>query len=216
MDTYKPSPRATLTDGMRITWNTNRHQRQGSLRTDGGIVSRCLARHQPAARSGRSEQCARPVSGNAAVRLAAARFLRLPAVSGIPCVHGGFGVFNDIIPAQIADLAATNAPNASHLCRWHRRTGRRHWHRARCRRQRSRRRRQRQQFFPDQSSVPAAPPCAGIQPGAPTCPLAVSLNTFPSGTLKTPYYYQYNLGIEQQFGRTGQSARRLCRHPRTA
>ena len=26
-------------------------------------------------------------------------------------VHGGFGVFNDIIPMQIADLAAMNAPN---------------------------------------------------------------------------------------------------------
>ena len=26
-------------------------------------------------------------------------------------VHSGFGVFNDIIPMQIADLAAMNAPN---------------------------------------------------------------------------------------------------------
>ena len=47
------------------------------------------------------------------------------------------------------------------------------------------------------------PPCTGIQSGAPTCPLAVSLNTFPSGTLKTPYYYQYNLGVEQQIGSGG-------------
>ncbi len=46
-------------------------------------------------------------------------------------------------------------------------------------------------------------PCAGIQPGAPTCPLAVSLNTFPTGTLKTPYYYQYSLGVEQQIGSHG-------------
>ena len=46
-------------------------------------------------------------------------------------------------------------------------------------------------------------PCAGIAPGSPTCPLAVNLNTFPSGTLKTPYYYQYNLGIEQQIGARG-------------
>ena len=46
-------------------------------------------------------------------------------------------------------------------------------------------------------------PCAGIQPGAPTCPLAVSLNTFPSGTLKTPHYYQYNFGVEQQIGSRG-------------
>jgi hypothetical protein len=43
----------------------------------------------------------------------------------------------------------------------------------------------------------------GIQPGTPTCPLAVSFNTFPSGTLKTPYYYQYNLGIEQQISAHG-------------
>ena len=54
-----------------------------------------------------------------------------------------------------------------------------------------------------QSFSSGGAPCAGIQPGAPTCPLAVSLNTFPSGTLKTPYYYQYNLGIEQQIGSRG-------------
>ncbi len=31
----------------------------------------------------------------------------------------------------------------------------------------------------------------------------MSLNTFPTGTLKTPYYYQYNFGIEQQLGAHG-------------
>jgi len=46
-------------------------------------------------------------------------------------------------------------------------------------------------------------PCAGIAPGAPTCPLAVSMNTFPSGALKSPYYYQYNLGVERQIGAHG-------------
>ena len=53
------------------------------------------------------------------------------------------------------------------------------------------------------SSKPVAPPCAGFVSGAPTCPLAVSLNTFPTGTLKTPYYYQYNFGIEQKMGAHG-------------
>ena len=56
-------------------------------------------------------------------------------------------------------------------------------------------------FKPSFSSGGA--PCAGIQPGAPTCPLAVSLNTFPTGTLKTPYYYQFNFGVEQQVGSRG-------------
>ena len=31
----------------------------------------------------------------------------------------------------------------------------------------------------------------------------MNLNTFPSGTLKTPYYYEYNLGIERQIGGRG-------------
>jgi hypothetical protein len=117
-------------------------------------------------------------------------------------VHAGFGVFNDIIPAQIADLAATNAPyaptfvggtggqagglgiapnvNGSAVDAT---------------------------FSAEQSfqSVFAAgaPPCTGIAAGAPTCPLAVSMNTFPSGTLKTPYYYQYNAGVEVQAGARG-------------
>ena len=52
-------------------------------------------------------------------------------------------------------------------------------------------------------SARVRPPCAGIAPGAPTCPLAVNMNTFPSGTLKTPYYYQYTLGMEQQVGAQG-------------
>ncbi len=40
-----------------------------------------------------------------------ARQLAYQVAPGI-VVHLGFGVFNDIIPAQIADLAATNAPYA--------------------------------------------------------------------------------------------------------
>jgi len=117
-------------------------------------------------------------------------------------IHGGFGVFNDIIPMQIADLAAMNAPNDPTFVGG---------------------------IGGQVGSIGIAPgvagsaidaaananhsfqtifrsggsPCAGIQTGAPTCPLAVSLNTFPSGTLKTPYYYQYNLGIEQQIGTRG-------------
>jgi hypothetical protein len=48
-----------------------------------------------------------------------------------------------------------------------------------------------------------APPCEGIAAGAATCPLAVSMNSFPTGTLKTPYYYQFNLGVERQTGTHG-------------
>jgi hypothetical protein len=117
-------------------------------------------------------------------------------------IHSGFGAFNDIIPMQVADLAAMNAPNDATFVGG---------------------------IAGQVGGIGLAPgvpgsaldaavsanqsfqtsfrssgaPCAGIQPGAPTCPLAVSLNTFPSGTLKTPYYYQYDLGIEQQIGKRG-------------
>lgn len=117
-------------------------------------------------------------------------------------VHAGFGVFSDIIPAQIADLAATNAPYAPTFVGGlggqvggvsiapgvpnsvDDATANAN------------------QRFQSVFSTGAAP-CAGIPAGASVCPLAVSLNTFPSGTLKTPYYYQFNLGIEQQLGAHG-------------
>ena len=35
------------------------------------------------------------------------------------------------------------------------------------------------------------------------CTLAVNLNTFPTGTLKTPDYYQWSFGLEQQLGSRG-------------
>jgi hypothetical protein len=112
-------------------------------------------------------------------------------------VHLGFGVFNDIIPAQIADLGRTNPPYAPTFVGGIGGPGGRLCHRAR-----------RSGSAADaavaanasfsRSSKPGASSCAGFVSGAPTCPLAVSLNTFSTGTLKTPYYYQYNFGIEQK------------------
>ena len=117
-------------------------------------------------------------------------------------LHMGFGVFNDIIPQQIADSGLMNAPNdpsfAGGIAGPVGGRG----------------------IAPGVpgSAVDAAAnanmlfqttfrsggaPCLGIQPGETTCPLAVGLNTFPTGTLKTPYYYQYNIGLEQQIGPSG-------------
>ena len=39
--------------------------------------------------------------------------------------------------------------------------------------------------------------------GSAICPLAVNLNTFPSGTLKTPYFLQWSLGVERELGARG-------------
>ncbi|HTZ60026.1 MAG TPA: TonB-dependent receptor [Acidobacteriaceae bacterium] len=201
MDTYRPSAKLTFTYGTRVTWNTNiTSERDLFSRMAGSFLDASHVATQP---------LNRVVLGNVHSLFAATPlFIYQPRVSFgyrlLPhtAVHGGFGVFSDIIPMQIADLAAMNAPNdptfvggiggqvgglgiAPGVAN---------------------------------SAVDAAAsaerafqsayrtggnPCVGIASGAPTCPLAVSLNTFPSGRLKTPYYYQYNLGIEQQIGARG-------------
>jgi len=201
MDTYKPSPKATVTYGMRVTWNTNVTSANDLFsRTAGSFLDASHARNQP---------LNQVLLGNVHDLFPGTPlFVYQPRVSLAyqllrrTVVHGGFGVFNDIIPAQIADLAAMNAPNdptfVGGLGGQAGGTG----------------------IAPGApgSAVAAAvnanqsfqtiyrsggAACAGTQPGAPTCPLAVSLNTFPSGTLKTPYYYQYNFGVERQVGSRG-------------
>ncbi len=196
MDTWKPSPKATLTYGARVTWNTNvTNARDLFSRMAGSFLDASHAIDQP---------LDRVVLGNVRNLFPATPlFIDQPRASFayqlLPrsVVHGGFGVFSDIIPMQIADLAAMNAPNDPTFVGG----------------------------IGGQvggiAIAPGAPgsaveaavnannsfqttfrsggnPCAAMQPGAPTCPLAVSLDTFPGGTLKTPYYYQYNLGVEQQ------------------
>jgi hypothetical protein len=201
MDAWKPSPKATLTYGVRVTWNTNvTSARDLFSRMAGSFLDASHNTDQP---------LNQVVLGNAHTLFPATPlFIFQPRMSFAyqlqprTAVHGGFGVFSDIIPMQIADLAAMNAPNDPTFVGG---------------------------IGGQAGGIGIAPgvtgsaiyaavnanssfqttfqsggnPCVGILAGAPTCPLAVSLNTFPSGTLKTPYYYQYNLGIEEQIGTRG-------------
>ncbi|MGA3035006.1 MAG: carboxypeptidase-like regulatory domain-containing protein, partial [Terracidiphilus sp.] len=201
MDTWKPSAKATFTYGMRVTWNTNVTSPQDLFsRMAGSFLDASHATYQP---------LHQVILGNVHNLFAATPLFVYQPRASIAyqfrprvAVHAGFGVFNDIIPQQIADSGLMNAPNDPSF------TG---------------------GIGGQVGGLGIAPgvpgsavdatasanklfqttfssggaPCAGIQPGAPTCPLAVSLNTFPSGTLKTPYYYQYNLGVEQQIGSRG-------------
>lgn len=206
MDTYKPVRKATLTYGVRLTWNTNVTSRKDLFaRMAGSFLDATHNADQP---------LNQVVLGHVGDLFPATPlFIYQPRVSFayevLPQVvlHGGFGAFSDIIPMQIADLGAMNAPNdptfvggiggqVGGIAIAPSVPG---------------------SAIPD-SAVDAAAnanhafqalfrsggaPCIGIQPDDPTCPLAVSLNTFPSGTLKTPYYYQYNFGIEKQIGSSG-------------
>jgi hypothetical protein len=201
MGTYKPSERFTLTAGVRATWNTNPvNQQRLFARPAGSFLDLSHSPGQPLNQA--IETRVRSLYPSTPLLAWQPRVSIARQVAHETVVHAGFGVFNDIIPAQIADLAATNAPYAP-------------------------------TFVgglggqvggvaiapgvPDSATDAAsgasrqfqsvfgsgAAPCAGIAAGAPTCPLAVSLNTFESGTLKTPNYYQFNLGMERQLGAHG-------------
>ena len=201
MDTYKPTPKATFIIGVRTTWNTNPVSKQNLFaRPAGSFLNLSHGISQPldqAIQTGVSTLFPSTTLLVWQPRVS----LAYQIITGT-VVHLGFGVFSDIIPAQIADLGAMNAPysptfvggiggqvgglaiapgvpnSAAEAA--------------------SAANHQFQSLF-----TAGGPPCAGIAPGAPTCPLAVSLNTFPTGTLKTPYYYQYNFGIEQKLNAHG-------------
>ncbi len=201
MDTVKPTARLRLNLGVRATWNSNpANQQRLFARPAGSFPDLSHQISQPLEQV--IETNVRGLFPSTPLlvwqpRVAAAYEVRAGTV-----IHAGFGVFNDIIPAQIADLAATNAPYAPTFvggiggqvggigiapgvsgsavdatANAERR-------------------------FESVFSAGGAP-CSGIAAGAPTCPLAVSLNTFSSGELKTPIYYQFNFGIEQQTGAHG-------------
>ncbi|MGD0347592.1 MAG: TonB-dependent receptor [Terracidiphilus sp.] len=201
MDTYKPTPKATFIVGVRATWNTDPvNQQHLFARPAGSFLDLSHDVTQPLNQA--IQTGVHSLFPSTPTLVWQPRVSLAYQVTRGTVIHAGFGVFNDIIPAQIADLAATNAPyaptfvggiggqvgglaiapgvanSAADAA--------------------SAANRQFQSLF-----SAGGPPCAGIAPGAPTCPLAVSLNTFPTGTLKTPYYYQYNLGIERQLSAHG-------------
>jgi hypothetical protein len=200
MDSYKATSKLTFTVGMRVTYNGNETNQQGLFaRPSGSFLDQSHSLTQPLnqiIQTGKHELFPKTPLFIYQPRVSVAYQLPYRAA-----VHAGFGVFSDIIPAQIADLAATNAPYAATFVGG---------------------------LGGQVGGIGIAPgvpgsavdatvtansgfqqtfaaggaPCAGIVAGA-VCPLAVSLNTFPSGTLKTPIYYQYGVGIEKQIASHG-------------
>ena len=111
-------------------------------------------------------------------------------------LHAGGGVFNDIIPAQIADLGATNAPYAPVFVGGiNGQVGG-------------------VAIAPSEPGAPVTNSAVDATAAAnrsfqtafsagTATPYAVNLNTFPSGKLKTPYFLQWSLGVERELGARG-------------
>jgi hypothetical protein len=201
MDTWKPTTHITLTIGVRATWNTDPvNQQRLFARPAGSFLDLPHSISQPLDQAIQSK--VRNLFPSTPLLVWQPRASIAYQVAREMVVHAGFGVFNDIIPAQIADLAATNAPYAPTFVGG---LGGQVGGLAIA------------PGVPGSAADAAAAantqfqaafqagaaPCSQLAPGSPVCPLAVSLNTFPSGTLKTPYYYQFNLGVERQLGAHG-------------
>jgi len=57
-------------------------------------------------------------------------------------------------------------------------------------------------------------PCAGLQPGAPICPLAVNLNTFSQRHVENTVLSSMEPGVGTRIGSAWVAARGLCGHSR--
>jgi hypothetical protein len=201
MDTVKAGQRWTLMAGLRVTWNTNPVNQHGLFaRPAGSFLDMSHDVTQPLNQVIQTN--VRSLFPGTPLLSWQPRASAAYKLSDKTAIHAGGGVFNDIVPAQIADLGATNPPYAPVFVGGINgqvggvgiapgvpdsavdATA------------------QANQSFQTVFRAGSAS-CAGLPAGAPTCPLAVGLNTFPSGTLKTPYFLQWSLGVERELGPRG-------------
>jgi hypothetical protein len=126
-------------------------------------------------------------------------------VSNAMALHAGGGVFNDIIPAQVADFGATNPPYAPVFVGGINGQVGGHGHCAGGCRKRG---------GCDGHGEPGVPD--SFQFRRAVTPLAVDLNTFPSGTLKTPYFLSGVSGLERELGTRGSLRMDYVGHTRGA
>ncbi len=130
MDTFKASQRWTLTAGLRVTWNGNPVNQHGLFaRPAGSFLNMGHDVTQPLNQAIQTN--VRTLFPGTPLLSWQPRASMAYKVSDKMAVHAGGGVFNDIIPAQIADLGADQPSVCTGVRRRDQRTGWRRRHRTR-------------------------------------------------------------------------------------
>jgi len=201
MDTFRVSPNVIVTAGLRATWNTNfLNQHSQFARPAGSFLDMTHDPTQPLSQAVQTQ--VRNLFPGTPLMSWQPRASVAYKLSETIALHAGGGIFNDIVPAQVADFGAMNPPYAPVFVGGINgqvggigiapgvpgsavdATA------------------QANQLF--QSAFQSnSDPCLAMAAIQPTCPLAVNLNTFPSGTLKTPYFLQWSFGVERELGARG-------------
>ena len=113
----------------------------------------------------------------------------------------GFGLFSDILPGSVADLIGIESALRQDLSGRTAGHGGRHGHRAGSAEQRRRRNRRRQSDF--YFGIRPGPAFLRIAAGkSRACLPPVAITAVPDGKLHAPYFMEWSLGIEHQFGTT--------------
>jgi hypothetical protein len=190
MDTFRLSSRWTLIVGLRATWNSDPvNQHNLFARPAGSFLDMSHALAEPLSQAIQTN--VRALFPATPIFSWQPRAFLAYKLSNSLALHAGGGIFNDIIPAQVADLGATNPPYAPVFVGGiNGQVGG-------------------IGFAPgvSNSAVDATVKAnqsfqSAFRANSPS-PFAVDLNTFPTGRLKTPYFLEWSVGLERTLGTRG-------------
>ena len=210
-DTWKLTPKLTWTFGLRDTFNSNPLNPHDQIAPPRRLLRLDLSRCESAAERRHPNRSRQSVFLRRRSR-SCSRERRSPGNSSpTPCCAAGFGIFSDILPGSVADLVGVNPPYV-------------------------------QTFqggllgtVGGTAIAPGVPnsavdatvaanqtfssgfaqgqlSCASPQANPATCLPPVAITAVPDGKLHAPYFMEWSLGLEHQFGHD----RQLCKRNTSA